>query len=76
MYIGDEIKLINENLLEFANNFSEPDDFDDNNKLFSYFNYLYQNDLNGVRKFSIYQLEETARLIYKDKYKSNKYAVF
>jgi len=76
MYIGDEIKLINENLLEFANNFSEPDDFDDNNKLFNYFNYLYQNDLNGVRKFSIYQLEETARIVYKDKYKNNKYAVF
>ena len=76
MYIGDEIKLINENLLELANNFSEPNDFDDNNKLFNYFNYLYQNDLNGVRKFSIYQLEETARLVYKDKYKNNKYAVF
>jgi len=76
MYIGDEIKLINENLLEIANNFSEPDDFDNNNKLFNYFNYLYQNDLNGVRKFSIYQLEETARLVYKDKYKNNKYAVF
>ena len=76
MYLGDEIKLINENLLELANNFSEPNDFDDNNKLFNYFNYLYQNDLNGVRKFSIYQLEETARLVYKDKYKNNKYAVF
>ena len=76
MYIGDEIKLINENLLELANDFSEPNDFDDNNKLFNYFNYLYQNDLNGVRKFSIYQLEETARLVYKDKYKNNKYAVF
>lgn len=76
MYIGDEIKLINENLLDLANNFSEPDDFDDNNKVFNYFNYLYQNDLNGVRKFSIYQLEETARLVYKDKYKNNKYAVF
>lgn len=76
MYIGDEIKLINENLLELANNFSEPNDFDDNNKLFNYFNYLYQNDLNGVRKFSIYQLEETANLVYKDKYKNNKYAVF
>lgn len=76
MYIGDEIKLINENLLELANKFSEPNDFDDNNKLFNYYNYLYQNDLNGVRKFSIYQLEETARLVYKDKYKNNKYAVF
>lgn len=76
MYIGDEIKIINENLLELANSFSEPDDFDDNNKLFNYLNYLYQNDLNGVRKFSIYQLEETARLIYKDKYKNYKYAIF
>lgn len=76
MYVGDEIKLINENLLEFANDFSEPDDFDDNNKLFNYFNYLYQNDLNGVRKFSIYQLEETARTVYKDKYKNDRYAIF
>lgn len=76
MYIGDEIKLINENLLELANSFSEPDDFDDNNRLFNYFNYLYQNDLNGIRKFFVYQLEETARLVYKDKYKNNKYAIF
>lgn len=76
MYVGDEIKLINENLLEFANDFSEPDDFDDNNRLFNYFNYLYQNDLNGVRKFSIYQLEETARTVYKDKYKNDRYAIF
>lgn len=76
MYIGDEIKLINENLLELANSFSEPDDFDGNNRLFNYFNHLYQNDLNGIRKFSVYQLEETARLVYKDKYKNNKYAIF
>lgn len=76
MYIGDEIKLINENLLELANSFSEPDDFDDNNRLFNYFNYLYQNDLNGIRKFFVYQLEETARLVYKDNYKNNKYAIF
>jgi len=76
MYVGDEIKLINENLLEFANDFSEPDDFDDNNKLFNYFNFLYQNDLIGVRKLTIYQLEETARIIYKNKYKNDRYAIF
>lgn len=76
MYVGDEIKLINENLLELANDFSEPDDFDDNNRLFNYFNYLYQNDLNGVRNLSIYQLEEMAKIIYKDRYKNNSYAIF
>ncbi len=76
MYIADEIKLINKNLFDFANNFSEPDDFDDNNKLFNYFNFLYQNDLNGVRKYSICQLEETARIIYKDRYKNYRYAIF
>lgn len=76
MYVGDEIKLINENLLELANDFSEPNDFDDNNKLFNYFNYLYQNDLNGVRKISIYQLEEMARIIYKNRYKNYRYAIF
>lgn len=76
IYVGDEIKLINENLFELANTFSEPDDFDDNDKLFNYFNYLYQNNLTGVRKFSIYQLEETARIVCKDKYKNSKYAIF
>ena len=75
-YIGDEIRLINENLLELANSFSEPYEFDDNNRLLYYFNYLYQNDLSGVRKLSIYQLEETARTVYKDKYKNNKYTDF
>ena len=76
MYIADEIKLINKNLFDFANQFSEPDDFDDDNKLFNYFNFLYQKDLNGVRKYSIYQLEETARIIYKDRYKNYRYAIF
>lgn len=76
MYIGDEIKLINENFFEFASNFSEPGDFDENNKLFNYFNYLYQNKLDGVRRISIYQLEEMARKIHKDKYKNNKYVIF
>ena len=76
MYIADEIKLINKNLFDFANKFSEPDDFDDDNKLFNYFNFLYQKDLNGVRKYSIYQLEETARIIYKDRYKNYRYAIF
>lgn len=76
LYIDDEIKLINENIFKIANNFSEPDDFDNNNKLFNYFSYLYQNDLNGVRKISIYQLEETARIVYKDKYKNYRYALF
>lgn len=76
MYIADEIKLINKNLFDFANKFSEPDDFDDDNKLFNYFNFLYQKDLNGVRKYSIYQLEETARIIYKDRYKNYRYTIF
>ena len=76
MYIADEIKLINKNLLDFASDFSEPDDFDETNKLFNYFNYLYQNNLNGVRKFALYQLEETARNLYKDKYKNHRYVIF
>lgn len=76
MYIGDEIKLINENLFEIANEFSEPDDFDDNNRLFNYFNHLYKKDLSGIRNFAISQLEETTRKVYKDKYKNNRYAIF
>lgn len=76
MYIADEIKLINKNLLDFASDFSEPDDFDETNKLFNYLNYLYQNNLNGVRKFALYQLEETARNLYKDKYKNHRYVIF
>lgn len=76
IYIEDEIKVINKNLLELANSFTEPYEFDDNNRLFNYFNHLYQNDLNGVRKLFIYQLEETVRIVYKDKYKNNKYADF
>lgn len=75
-YIGDEIKLINENLFEIANQFSEPDDFDDNNRLFNYFNHLYEKDLNGIINLAISQLEETTRKVYKDKYKNNRYAIF
>lgn len=76
MYISDEIKLINENLFQIANTYYEPEDFDSNNKLFNYFKYLYKNELNGVRRYAINQLEETARIVYKDKYKNYRYTIF
>ena len=76
LYLGDEIKLINENLFELANSYLEPSDFDDNNRLFNYFNYLYQNSLDGVRKYALYQMEETERIVCKDKYKNIRYAIF
>lgn len=76
IYIDDEIKLISKNLLEFANDFSEPDNFDGNNMLLNYLIYLYHNDLKGVRKIVLYQLEEVARIVCNDNYKNNKYASF
>ena len=76
VYIEDEIKLILKNLFELANDYSEPNDFDENRKLFNYLNYLYKNNLDGVRSYFIYQLEETARIVYKDKYKNLRYAIF
>ncbi len=75
-YIGDEIRIINENFLEYSLNFKKPNDFDENDRLFNYFNHLYKNDLSGVKSIALEQLEVIARHLYMDDYKNKKFANF
>ncbi len=74
--LADEINKINIYLFELASNFSAPYNFDDDRKLFSYFNFLYQNNLNEIRSSFISYLKEVVRIVCNDKYKNYNYAAF
>lgn len=69
-YIDDEIKVINDELCKIAMTFNEPDDFDSNNMLFNYFNYLYKNNLNGIKSLALEQLYDIVKRLYKNDYKN------
>lgn len=69
-YIDDEIKVINDELCKIAMTFNEPDDFDSNDMLFNFFNYLYKNNLNGIKSLALEQLYDTAKRLYKNDYKN------
>ena len=44
LFIDDEIKLINNCLFNLAFEFEEPDAYDENNRLYNYFKYLYEKN--------------------------------
>lgn len=69
-YIDDEIKVMNDELCKIAMTFNEPDDFDSNDMLFNFFNYLYKNNLNGIKSLALEQLFDTSKRLYKNNYKN------
>ena len=69
-YIDDEIKVINDELCKIAMAFNEPDNFDSNGMLFNFYNYLYKNDLSGIKSLALEQLYDTVKRIYKNDYKN------
>lgn len=60
-YINDEISIINDGLISLALKYERPYKFDENDMLYNYFLYLYDNDLYDVRKLAFYSLEEKIR---------------
>ena len=75
-YIKDEIKEVQKGLFAEANEFHESEQFDNNNRLLNYCDYIYKNDLNGVKTYYISQLFETAKYVYNEQYKNYKYTIF
>lgn len=76
LFINDEIKLINKCLFDLALDYSEPDSFDENNRLFNYFNFLYKNKLYGIKQLALDNIEETFRKIYKNYAKNASFCSF
>jgi len=75
-YIADEIKSIQKSLFQKAMQFKEPQNFDDDARLLNYCDYLYKNNLNGVKSFYLSQISETKNYIWKNEYKNAKYTYF
>ncbi len=71
LFIDDEIKLINNCLFDFALEYDEPYSYDENNQLFNYFKYLYENKLYGIKALALNNVEETYRKVY-NKFSKNK----
>lgn len=71
LFIDDEIKLINNCLFDFALEYDEPYSYDENNQLFNYFKYLYENKLYGIKALALNNIEDTYRKVY-NKFSKNK----
>lgn len=77
IYLDEETKSINDDLFKMINeSFKEPREYDDNNKLLTYFEYLYSNNLQSTKTFAFYELDETTKELSKDEYKNPKYISF
>lgn len=70
LFIEDEIRLINSCLFNMASEYEEPNVFDENNRLYRYFTYLYENNLYVVKSLALVNIEEYYKKIY-DNYKKN-----
>lgn len=76
LFIEDEIKLINRCLFELALEYEEPDTYDENNRLFNYFKYLYDNKLYGIKSLALNNIEEIYGKIYKNFSKNRQFSRF
>ena len=76
LFIDDEIKLINTSLFNMASEYEEPDAYDENNRLYNYFKYLYDNKLYGIKSLALVNIEEYYRKIYKNYSKNKQFTSF
>ena len=75
-FINDEIKLINNGLFENSFKYNQLDDFDENNMIYNYFDFLYKNNLLGVKQLAIQSIEEYYRKVYDDYNRSKQFCAF
>ena len=76
IFINDEIKNINNCLFDLAAEYKEPDFFDENNRLYNYFKYLYDNKLFEIKTFALASVEEYFRKVYNDYPKNRQFTRF
>ena len=76
LFIDDEIKLINTSLFNMASEYEEPDAYDENNRLYNYFKYLYDNKLYGIKSLALVNIEEYYRKIYINYSKNRQFTRF
>lgn len=76
LFINDEIKLINNSLFERSFKNNQLDDFDENNMIYNYFDFLYKNNLLGVKQLAIQSIEEYCRKAYDDYSRNKQFCTF
>ncbi|MGP1608747.1 MAG: hypothetical protein ACTTGJ_02755 [Clostridium sp.] len=75
-FINDEIKLINNSLFERSFKYNQLDDFDENYMIYNYFDFLYKNNLLGVKQLAIQSIEEYYRKVYDDYIRNKQFCIF
>ena len=75
-FINDEIKLINNSLFERSFKYNQLDDFDENDMIYNYFDFLYKNNLLGVKQLAVQSIEEYYRKVYDDYNKNKRFCTF
>lgn len=76
VYINEELNLINKSLVNFAASYTYPYAFDDNNRLYNYYDFLYKNNLVEIKSLALEQLREYYISIYKNYYKNSQFTKF
>lgn len=76
IYMDAEIDSIVKDLFNMAKIFNEPFDFDENNRLFNFCEYIYENDLTVTKQILLRYFDNTMKELYKSEYKNKHYAIF
>lgn len=77
VYIDNEERLINDNVFKMATDtFERPFNFDEDGKLYNYFNFLYKNNYNGIKCLAINKLYDMSKYFYNNAYKNKKFIIF
>lgn len=58
IYLNDEIRIISKSLYDLALDYEEPYNYDENNILYNYFKFLYENKLNSIKSIALSNIED------------------
>ena len=75
-YINDEIKMLIDDLFDMAGEFSEPDIFDNNKRLYNFFELLYDEKFEYVKTYALSNVEIMYRKMCKNYDRNSQYCSF
>lgn len=76
LYLTDEVNQIHISLFELALGFSEYESFDEDNRIYNYFDYLYKNNLSGIKSLALNYIDVIGRKVKNDYLLNSKLCLF
>lgn len=75
-FINDEINLINSSLFEKEFKYNQLEEFDENDMIYNYFDFLYKNNLERVKQLAIQEIEKYYRKVDSDYNRNKQFCIF